>query len=58
MDTMYELPSMENVRKCIITEDVVLGKIPPELIYADPEPAARAGKRGSAVRIKNCPPHD
>ena len=38
MDTMYELPSMENVRKCIITEDVVLGKIPPELIYADPEP--------------------
>ena len=32
MDTMYELPSMENVRKCIITEDVVLGKVPPELV--------------------------
>ena len=38
MDTMYELPSMENVRKCIITEDVVLGKVPPELVYAEPSP--------------------
>ena len=38
MDTMYELPSMENVRKCIITEDVVLGKVPPELGYAEPSP--------------------
>ena len=42
MDTMYELPSMDNVKKCIITEDVVCGRIPPELVYADPKPLPTA----------------
>ncbi len=37
MDTMYELPSMENVKKCIITSDAVNGKSAPELVYAEPE---------------------
>ncbi|MCQ2437100.1 MAG: ATP-dependent Clp protease ATP-binding subunit ClpX [Clostridia bacterium] len=32
-DTMYELPSCENVEKCIVTEGAVLGKEPPQLVY-------------------------
>jgi ATP-dependent Clp protease ATP-binding subunit ClpX len=39
-DTMYELPSLEGVKKCIITEESVLGTAKPELISADPEPMA------------------
>ena len=37
-DTMYELPSLEGVKKCIITEDTVLNKAKPILISAQPEP--------------------
>lgn len=37
-DTMYELPSLEGVKKCIITEEAVNGTAKPTLISADPEP--------------------
>ena len=37
-DTMYELPSLEGVRRCIITEDAVNGLAKPTLVSADPEP--------------------
>ena len=33
LDIMYELPSLENVRECVITEDVVLKKEKPMLVY-------------------------
>ena len=36
-DTMYELPSMENVKKCVITKEAVLGQAKPTLIFAAPE---------------------
>ncbi|MCL5965891.1 MAG: ATP-dependent Clp protease ATP-binding subunit ClpX, partial [Deltaproteobacteria bacterium] len=32
LDVMYEIPSQSNIRKCIITEDVVNGKVPPEIV--------------------------
>ena len=39
-DTMYELPSQENVTKCIVTEDTVLGRSKPALVYhSEPEAA-------------------
>ena len=39
-DTMYELPSQENVAKCIVTEDTVLGRSKPGLVYhSEPEAA-------------------
>lgn len=45
-DTMYELPSLEGVRKCIITEEAVKGEAKPTLVYAEPMtmelPAAEA----------------
>ena len=33
LDIMYELPSLENVRECVITEDVVLKNEKPMLVY-------------------------
>ena len=39
-DTMYELPSQENVARCVVTEDTVLGKSKPALVYhSEPEAA-------------------
>jgi len=35
LDTMYELPSMENVTKVVIDENMVAGDAKPLLIYAD-----------------------
>ncbi len=34
-DTMFELPSVDNVEKCVITGDVVAGKAKPQLIYRE-----------------------
>ena len=33
LDVMYEIPSMTNVEKCIITRECVEGDASPELIY-------------------------
>ncbi len=33
LDIMYELPSLDNVRECVITEDVVMKKEKPMLVY-------------------------
>ena len=33
LDIMYELPSAENVKECVIGEDVVLNKEEPILLY-------------------------
>jgi ATP-dependent Clp protease ATP-binding subunit ClpX len=35
LDTMYELPGMENVSEVIIDENVIVGDAQPLLIYAD-----------------------
>ena len=35
LDIMYELPSLKNVRECVITEDVVLKGEKPMLVYQD-----------------------
>jgi ATP-dependent Clp protease ATP-binding subunit ClpX len=32
LDVMYEIPSQNNIKKCIISEDVVSGKVPPEIV--------------------------
>ena len=33
LDIMYELPSLDNVRECVVTEEVVLKKEKPMLVY-------------------------
>jgi ATP-dependent Clp protease ATP-binding subunit ClpX len=35
LDTMYELPGMENVSKVVIDENMIVGDAKPMLIYAD-----------------------
>lgn len=35
MDVMYEIPSDETVKKCIITKDTVINKSEPKIIYHD-----------------------
>lgn len=35
LDTMYEVPSMPNVKKVVINEDVIEGKSAPILVYSD-----------------------
>jgi ATP-dependent Clp protease ATP-binding subunit ClpX len=35
LDTMYELPGMENVAKVVIDENMIMSDTPPILIYAD-----------------------
>ena len=37
LDTMYDLPSMENVRKVVIDEAVIGGESSPYMIYEGPE---------------------
>ncbi len=32
LDVMYEIPSQSNIKKCIISEDVVNGRVPPEIV--------------------------
>jgi ATP-dependent Clp protease ATP-binding subunit ClpX len=33
LDIMYEIPSIENVKECVVSEDVVLNKETPILLY-------------------------
>ena len=33
LDIMYEIPSIENVKECVIGEEVVLNKEAPILLY-------------------------
>lgn len=48
MDLMYEVPSNEEISKCVITKEVVEGTGEPEIIYSDtPRPRKSFGKRYS-----------
>mgnify|MGYP003615449192 FL=1 len=42
LDTMYELPSLENVSKVVVDESVIEHKTEPYLIYQTPPPAQKA----------------
>jgi len=40
LDTMYDLPSLDNVRKVVIDENVIVGSAEPYMIFDTPEPIA------------------
>ncbi len=40
LDLMFEIPSMNNIAKIIITRDMVTGKKGPEIIYREEEKTA------------------
>jgi ATP-dependent Clp protease ATP-binding subunit ClpX len=41
LDIMYELPSIPNLKECIVTDDVILKNAKPELIYQTAEEQAQ-----------------
>jgi len=47
LDTMYELPSLENVGKVVIDSGVITGESEPLLIYENEEPAKLANNASS-----------
>ena len=49
-DTMYELPSRENVKKCVITKEAVLGQAKPTLIFAAPEAQLPAAEESASEK--------
>ena len=36
-DVMFEIPSHNNIKECIVTEDVILSGDPPILLYEEKE---------------------
>jgi ATP-dependent Clp protease ATP-binding subunit ClpX len=42
LDIMYDLPSMRNVQKVVIDEDVIQGESKPYLVYGQDEPRLAA----------------
>ena len=44
LDTMYDLPSMEDVEKVVIDESVIAGQSKPLLIYGKPEAQQASGE--------------
>ena len=47
-DLMYEIPSNEEIAKCIITKEAVIGTGEPEIVYSDtPRPRKNFSKRHS-----------
>jgi ATP-dependent Clp protease ATP-binding subunit ClpX len=46
LDTMYDLPSMDNATKVVVDDAVVTGETKPYIIYETEEPAAVGDKRG------------
>ncbi|MCG4586409.1 ATP-dependent Clp protease ATP-binding subunit ClpX, partial [Anaerosalibacter bizertensis] len=35
LDIMYEIPSRDDIEKCIITKDTIIKKAKPNLVYSD-----------------------
>jgi ATP-dependent Clp protease ATP-binding subunit ClpX len=44
LDVMYEIPSQEGVRKCVITADVIEGSRPPMLVSGTERERERTGR--------------
>jgi ATP-dependent Clp protease ATP-binding subunit ClpX len=40
MDIMYEVPSLKNVKECVVNEDVITGKAKPIIIYENQKETA------------------
>ena len=43
IDVMYEIPSLENVKECVIGEDTVINQEDPILLFEQPQKKAQDG---------------
>lgn len=51
LDTMYELPSIDNLKECIITDEAIAGKADPILVYRSEEkPKIKKAASGAAKK--------
>jgi len=51
LDVMYEIPSMGNVEKCIVTRDTVLNHTPPEIVINEnKKPLKKPIKKKSSIK--------
>ena len=56
LDIMYELPSIENLKECILTEESIAGTQDPILVYHAPEEKKTkkaVGQSGTESQSKN-----
>jgi len=55
LGTMYELPSLKNVKQVVLDENAVLGKGVPLLIYADDEAqeSPSGNKKSDVPKLKD-----
>ncbi|ADL68421.1 ATP-dependent Clp protease ATP-binding subunit ClpX [Thermoanaerobacterium thermosaccharolyticum] len=49
LDVMYEIPSSDNIEKCIITEDTVLNNAPPTIVYSESQKTKKRAKKSESV---------
>lgn len=52
LDTMYELPSLKNIKKVIVSEENVINNVPPHFFYNDN--AANESDADNGKNIKQC----
>lgn len=45
LDVMYEIPSSENIEKCIVTEETVLNNAQPTIVYSDAQKVKKKIKK-------------
>jgi ATP-dependent Clp protease ATP-binding subunit ClpX len=45
LDVMYDIPSVDNIEKCIITRETVINNQQPDLIYGEQRKALPAVKK-------------
>lgn len=45
LDVMYEIPSSENIEKCIVTEETVLNNARPTIVYSDAQKVKKKIKK-------------
>lgn len=49
LDVMYEIPSSDNIEKCIITEETVLNNAPPTIVYSESQKTKKRAKKSESV---------
>ncbi|AEF17852.1 MULTISPECIES: ATP-dependent Clp protease ATP-binding subunit ClpX [Thermoanaerobacterium] len=49
LDVMYEIPSSDNIEKCIITEETVLNNAPPTIVYSESQKTKKRVKKSESV---------
>ncbi|HZK32972.1 MAG TPA: ATP-dependent Clp protease ATP-binding subunit ClpX, partial [Tissierellaceae bacterium] len=47
LDIMYEIPSRDDIEKCIITREVIANRVEPTLVLSDVKKKSRSKKTGN-----------